>query len=118
MEIEHCVNVDWDHHDDNGILSLVKLTHMQSGSSPPYVFKKLSGGSFGRNSWGKLTIELSLFSTCIIGVFGNDNTSINYLATSLLELHHRGRPAVYHVSFVALRDLNAIKEVIICLHVI
>ena len=115
VEIEHCVNADWDHYDVNNTLTFGKANAL-SDSSHLHVFEKLSGGTFSRNSWG--VIELSSFS--VIGVFGNETvtaSSIDYLAY-LLRVRHKSRPEVYiyDVSIVTSRKLNAIKEVTIHLN--
>ena len=101
MEIQHCINPDWV---KNTTLTFVKA---DTDNSPPYVFEKLSGGRFGRNFWGAIT--LSNFST--VALF-TDSTSVNYLA-HLLTSHHKGSPGIYQVDLVISRKLNAIKEVII-----
>ena len=115
VEIEHCVNIVWDHDNDdiNRPVTFGKADTL-SKCSPPHVFKRLPGGRFARNSWE--TIELSSFST--IGVFGDENAPcIDYLAY-LLKLRYKGRPAIYDVSIVTSRKLSAIKEVIICYHIV
>ena len=99
IEIQHCVNAN------NITLTFAKAN---TDSSPPYSFTKISGGRFGRNSWG--TVKLSNFS--IVAVFNEgENSSIDYLA-HLLSSRRKGGPGIrYQVALVASLNLNAFKEV-------
>ena len=107
VEIEHCVDIDWDQPDSNRTLTFGKAsTH--SSATPPYVFKTLSEGKFSRNFWG--TIELSSFSA--VGIFGDgDNASIDYIAY-LLSLRRKGRRVNYRVALLSAHNLNAIEQVL------
>ena len=103
VEIEHCVNTGWV---DSAQLTFAKA-HMDMNSSPPYVFSKLFGGKFDRESWG--AIKLSTF--CLVGLFAEgENFLIDYLA-HLLSLHRKGRSGTYQVALIASLNLHAYKEV-------
>ena len=100
IEIQHCINPDW-----------VKNTTLTFAKAHTDAFEKLSGGRFGRNSWG--AIQLSNFS--YLAIFTNSENatsrSVYYLA-HILTSHHKGTPGIYQVDLVISRKLNAIKEVI------
>ena len=106
IEIEHCINAD---SVDNTTLTFARA---DTNSSPPYVFKKLVGGRFGRNSWG--TISLSKFS--ILAVFCDGYFSSDYLA-HLLSSRRSGGPGIYRVILIASFKLSTYKEVC-CMHVV
>ena len=106
VEIEHCVDIDWDQPDSNRTLTFGKAS-TYSSATPPYAFNTLSGGNFSRNFWG--TIKLSSFSA--VGIFSEgENVSIDYIAY-LLSLRHKGRHGIYHVALLTSHNLNAIEEV-------
>ena len=77
--------------------------------SPPYIFTKLSGGSFSSSNWG--AIQLLNFGA--IGVFGNATASMDYLANLLYSSRHKRKSGVYHVALVASQNLNAVEQVIL-----
>ena len=101
VEIQHCV----DSCDSNQLLTFGRA----NARSSPLHFQKLPGGMFNGSAWG--TIKLSKF--CVIGVFNeNVSASMSYLVY-LLTSPSKGGSGIYHVAFVASKNLNAIKEVIV-----
>ena len=107
VEIEHCVDIDWDQPDSNRTLTFGKAsTH--SSAAPPYVFNTISGGKFNRNFWG--SIELTSFSA--VGIFSEgDNASIDYIAY-LMSLRHKSRRVNYRVALLTAHNLNVIEQVL------
>lgn len=109
IEIQHAASAEQGNHDKKE--TQITFGRAETMGSSPYILTKLSGGSFSSSCWG--TIQLMVLNFCVVGVFGNATTSMDYLANLLYSSHHKGRPGVYHVAVVTFRNLNAIGQVII-----
>ena len=109
VELEHCVTLT-----ESSMTSGLTFGKADTSVSPPYMFKKISNGTFGvGQSWG--TIEMSDF--CLLGIFwcANDEPSITYIA-GVLSRQRTGKR--YEMFFLAGRNLGFIQQVSVnqCAH--
>lgn len=101
LEIEHCVSVSEEHQTSNLIFGKA-----DTEGTMPYLYNKISNGTFQRGQTGGI-IQMSSF--CWLGIFWcDDSPPVAYTATVLT---HQNEHRAYRLLLIAVRDIGVSKKV-------